>query len=171
MPRLVPNRPLPPYTYVPGLSPHPASDPAGHSHGAPPPAAALAADKWQECEEYLFGFDLFNAGYYWEAHEAWEGLWHAHGRSGPVADLLKGLIKLAAAGVKVREGQRHGVTVHAGRAAELFAGLVGSGETRLLGLDLASLERAARTIAADPPRRPAGHDPQVVFELVLMPSD
>ncbi len=165
--------PLPPYTYIPGgPNPHPTRSPEGHSfgdrHESVPP---IEWDRWGEGPAFVRGVLLFNAGYYWEAHEAWEGLWHAHGRSGPVADLLKGLIKLAAAGVKVREGQRHGVTVHAGRAAELFAGLVGSGETRLLGLVLATLERAARTIAADPPPRPSGYDPQVVFELVLMPSD
>ena len=33
---------------------------------------------------------LFNAGYYWEAHEVWEGLWHAYGRRGATADVLKG---------------------------------------------------------------------------------
>ena len=61
---------------------------------------------------------LFNAGYYWEAHDAWESLWHAHGRRGVVADVIKALIKLAAAGVKAREGHEHGVRIHAGRAAE-----------------------------------------------------
>jgi len=64
--------------------------------------------------------DLFNHGYYWEAHEAWEGLWLAVGKSGPVADLLKGLIKLAAAGVKAREGNVAGMVRHARRALELI---------------------------------------------------
>ncbi|MBI1348759.1 DUF309 domain-containing protein [bacterium] len=64
--------------------------------------------------------DLFNHGYYWEAHEAWEALWVAVGRSGPVADLLKGLIKLAAAGVKLRAGNAAGVQRHAQRARQLF---------------------------------------------------
>ena len=48
--------------------------------------------------------DLLNHGFYWEAHEAWETLWHAAGRKGEIADFLKGLIKLAAAAVKAREG-------------------------------------------------------------------
>ncbi|TGQ49534.1 DUF309 domain-containing protein, partial [Mesorhizobium sp. M1C.F.Ca.ET.210.01.1.1] len=26
---------------------------------------------------FRWGIDLFNHGYYWEAHEAWEPLWHA----------------------------------------------------------------------------------------------
>ncbi len=40
---------------------------------------------------------------------------------GPTADVLRGLIKLAAAGVKVREGREPGVRTHARRAAECFA--------------------------------------------------
>jgi len=79
---------------------------------APPNSAAWTA-------EFLFGIDLFQHGFYWEAHETWEGLWHAVGRAGPWGDLLKGLIKLAAAGVKSREGRREGVLRHATRAAEL----------------------------------------------------
>jgi predicted metal-dependent hydrolase len=67
--------------------------------------------------------DLFNHGYYWEAHEAWEGLWHACGRKGTTADFLKGLIQLAAAGVKHLEGKPDGRKSHARRAAELWRGV------------------------------------------------
>ena len=119
-PRLVPDKPFPPYAYVSGRFPHPTSDPAGHSFGAPAEPAALDPDRWQACRPYLYGIDLFNHGYYWEAHEAWEGLWHGCGRAGPAADLLKGLIRLAAAGVKVREGRPAGVRSHAAAAGRLF---------------------------------------------------
>src|SRR5688500_11645065 len=105
VPRLVPERPLPPYAFVPGRGPHPVSDPRGHSYNrAPERPAPIDPERWQQSQPYLFGFDLVNRGFYWEAHEVWEGLWHACGRSGPTADLLKGLIQLAAAGVKVRQG-------------------------------------------------------------------
>ena len=69
---------------------------------------------------HFWAADLFNNGYYWEAHEAWEGLWHAYRRSGAKADFVKGLIKLSAAGVKAREGNASGVSRHARRAVELF---------------------------------------------------
>src|SRR5579862_4989072 len=112
--RLVPGLSLPPYTFVPGQTPHPFSDPAGHSFGvvatAPP---KLQPAQWEGNQTYLFGFDLFNAGYYWESHEQWESLWHACGRTGNVADFLKALIKLAAAGVKNLEGNAVGVKSHA----------------------------------------------------------
>jgi hypothetical protein len=115
------DRPLPPYSYVPGLTPHPVSDPRGHMHGAAhetPPALDPAA--WQDSDAYLYAADLFNHGFYWEAHEAWESLWHAAGRQGPIAAWLKALIKLAAACVKAREGNPAGVARHARRAQELL---------------------------------------------------
>jgi predicted metal-dependent hydrolase len=76
--------------------------------------------RWQASEDYLYAIDLFNGQFYWEAHESWEGLWHAAGRKGTTAYFLKGLIKLAAAGVKHRQGTPRGVKSHACRAAELF---------------------------------------------------
>ena len=114
--RLVPDVPLPPYSFVPGHRPHPVSDPAGHSFGtAPPTPPEFDPAAWATNRTYLYAIDLFNHGYYWEAHEAWESLWHACGRTGRIADFLKGLIKLAAAGVKVREGRPAGVVGHARR--------------------------------------------------------
>jgi predicted metal-dependent hydrolase/ribosome biogenesis protein Tsr3 len=119
--RFVPEFALPPYSFVPGRTPHPIRDPAGHLFGQvlelPPP---LDPARWRESKAYLYGIDLFNRGYYWEAHETWEGLWRAAERKGTVADFLKALIKLAAAGVKIRQGQPRGVASHARGAAELF---------------------------------------------------
>ena len=115
------NCPLPPYAHIPGETPHPVSDPRGHLHGQvhePPPP--LDPSAWQASDAYRYGVDLFNHGYYWEAHEAWESLWLAAGRSGPVAIWLKALIKLAAAMVKVRAGNAAGGCRHALRAQELL---------------------------------------------------
>ncbi len=120
-PLFLPEQALPPYSYLTGHFPHPIRDPRGHSFGQAPAVALIDPPRWAESREYLAALDLFNHGYYWEAHEAWEGLWHGCGRQGTTADLLKGLIKLAAAGVKVREGRPVGVERHAKRAGELFA--------------------------------------------------
>ena len=119
-PRLAPRLPLPPYTYVTGHFPHPTRDRQGHSYQVAPAAQSFDPARWHESETLLHAADLFNHGYYWEAHEAWESLWHACGRTGTAADFLKGLIKLAAAGVKAREGRTGGVRRHASRALELF---------------------------------------------------
>jgi hypothetical protein len=98
------SRPFPPYTYVPGTgTPQPVNDPTGHMFGIPESRPfPLHPDHWQESESYLYAVDLFNHGFYWEAHEAWESLWHAAGHHGIVADFLKGLIKLAAAWKAIR---------------------------------------------------------------------
>ena len=161
--RLCPDRPLPPYSYVPGPLPHPISDPAGHSYGlhliSPgevqqgPVVSVSLVSGWRESSDYLFGIDLFNHGFYWEAHEIWEQLWIACGRSGREADFLKGLIKLAAAGVKVREGRPIGVQRHAARARELFQlvsdDMIGGLTAQLGGLDLSALCDAAEKISTN----------------------
>lgn len=117
----VPDDLLPPYAYVPGRHPHPTGDPRGHSWaGVPLPVEPLDPENPGQSREFRRGILLFNHGYYWEAHEAWERLWHAAGRTGPLATLVKGLIKLAAAGVKAREGNADGVRRHARRAAQLL---------------------------------------------------
>ena len=71
-------------------------------------------------QTYSFGVYLFNHGYYWEAHEAWEGLWQVADRDGTLRTLLKGLILLSAAGVKIRERKNAAAARHAMRAAALL---------------------------------------------------
>jgi hypothetical protein len=142
-PRYAPDIHFPPYTYVPGQAPHPVTDPRGHAYGLEqPPPAALDPGDWRACREYLYGIDLFNHGYYWEAHETWERLWIAAGRTGLLADFLKGLIKLAAAGVKSREGNPEGVRRHLARARTLLRGIcrdLTAGECVFCGLNVERL--------------------------------
>jgi hypothetical protein len=116
------SRELPPYSYVTGQFPHPIRDAAGHSYGhLPETVEPIDESNWRTNAAWLWAIDLFNQGFFWEAHEAWEGLWHAAGRRGVTADFLKGLIKLAAAGVKHREGRPEGVRRHTARAIELLS--------------------------------------------------
>lgn len=144
--RFVPQRSLPPYSYVPGQFPHPISDTAGHSFGHPAPPLVAPSDACpQNCEPLLWGFDLFNQGYYWEAHESWEQVWLALNRKGDAADIVKAMIKLAAAGVKAREGRLKGVQSHTRRAMELVEN-VRQRETHVLGIELSSLLDLARRI-------------------------
>ena len=164
----------PPYSYVPGGPwPHPIREPGGHSFGHRSAAVLpVDADTWRESAAYLRGIDLFNEGYYWEAHEAWEPLWHALGRRGPRADAIKALIKLAAAGVKVREGQPRGVATHAGRVAALFEGVAREVGPRLFGLDLLAMAETARRVAERPPTDASGPDASVavVFDFRIEPA-
>ena len=173
--RLVPDEPFPPYSYVTGRFPHPTRDLAGHSFGVVPvPCPAPDLKLWHDCHPYLFGLDLFNYGYYWEAHEVWEGVWHSCGRTGSAGDFIKGLIKLAAAGVKAREGRIEGVRRHGRRAAELF-GQVAShlppGQIRYFGLPLQLLISHATGVVRGSVISPTGEPVEVVFEFVLCPDE
>ena len=95
----------PSYSYVPGHWPHPSRDPKGHSYKAEPDTPEnIDLIQWETCEQYRAGIELYNQGYYWEAHEAWEGIWRLNGKHGPQAQFLQGLIKIAAAGIKIRQG-------------------------------------------------------------------
>ncbi len=170
LPRLAPELPLPPYAFVPGQTPHPVSDPRGHSFGVRP-ARPERPDptRWRECRPYLHGIDLYNGGYPWEAHETWEGLWHACGRTGLAADFFKALIKLAASGVKGRKGQPRGAGQHARRAAELFRQSAGRLDTaRYMGLDLDALAAGAEVLAARADRMADGVS--TALDLVLVPE-
>jgi hypothetical protein len=171
VPRSWEDEPFPSYTYIPNRGlPHPRSSPLGHSHDRPEqPARPIVDDRWASSPPYLHGCRLFNAGYYWEAHEAWEAVWHAQGRAGPVAEVLKGLIKLAAAGVKVREGRPAGVSSHARRAADSFKTSRAIVGPTLLGLDLDRLASLALDLADQPVIDRGEHDgiarPVFVFHI------
>jgi uncharacterized protein len=175
-PRFLPDRPFPPYAYVPGDTPHPTRDPGGHSYGAefeiPEPPDP---EDWRACRDYLYGIDLFNHGYYWEAHEAWEGLWVACGRRGLTATYLQALISLAAAGLKARLGSARGMRANAGKAVRLLksvASHAGSHGTHYMGLDLGALADFAAAIAksSQTTDTAAGDENLPAFDLLLRPD-
>lgn len=119
--RLVPEIDFPDYAFVPGYWPHPRNDPEGHSFNThEPDPTPLDPDDWNQSRIYLYGLDLFNHGYYWEAHEQWEALWLQEDRNTPIAQFLEGLIRLTAAGVKARQQNPKGIQNHASGAKDLF---------------------------------------------------
>ena len=93
-------------------------------------------------------FTGHNEGFSWEAHEAWEQFWHALGRTTPEARFVQGLIHLAAAAVKIREGKPAGVTKHTQRAQELL-GASGTASVGGVG-DGREIEITAQTLGLDP---------------------
>ena len=93
--RHLPEVAFPPYAYVPGKTPHPVRDQEGHMRGGEPVGG------------FLRGIDLYHAGYLWEAHEAWEGLWKA--TTDPTKrEFLQALIQIAAALLKAHVGEEGG---------------------------------------------------------------
>ena len=66
------RRPLPAYRYVPRLHPHPVRDARGHSHRGGLKLTRhgpWSADEWRTLDDWLYGVDLFNRFYFWEAQD------------------------------------------------------------------------------------------------------
>ena len=116
--------------------------------------------------------DLFNHGYYWEAHEEWERLWRVSGQDSLPGRFLKGLIKLSAAGVKVRENSVHGVRRHAASAGEVFADVAAEAETDVFcGLEFTALQFAAdRAAQVTYKLENRSTTPMRIFPFVLQPT-
>jgi hypothetical protein len=88
--------PLPSRRYLPGSgAAHPRQ---GAQAKEPACEPLLPHERWREQDRYLHGVDLFNHAFWWEAHEAWEGLWAR--ADGTQRLFLQGLIQLAAALLK-----------------------------------------------------------------------
>jgi predicted metal-dependent hydrolase len=105
-PRRYTTLPFPRYRHVPGKTPHPTRSPAGHSYGHTAAPFTVDAASWRTSEPYLHAIDLFNHGYYWEAHEALEALWHGAGHETPIGRLARALIQASAALLKHSMGER-----------------------------------------------------------------
>jgi len=108
--RYCPNRDFPPYRYVPRLTPHPVKDPDGHSYRATSEdivSPVYDASAWSENIDYLYGVDLFNFAYWWEAHEAWEEGWV--NAAGNQKLFLQGMIQISAALIKWNVKQFRGM--------------------------------------------------------------
>lgn len=135
-PRRLSDRSLPPYTYLPGRTPHPVRDPRGHLYGQPEGSFETAFEAlrrdWRGCESYCYGVDLYNHGYWWEAHESWEPLWLRASIGSALRSGIQSLILVSAAHLQDHLGKSGGVerlllraerTV--GRAAAISRGALG----------------------------------------------
>ena len=139
------SRPTPPA--IPTVTP---------SSSRPPTLPNLNRSDWRQCEEFLYGVDLFNAGYWWECHEVLEGLWHAAGLGSPAGHALQAVIQCAAAHLKAHSGRPQGarrLLDHSLRHAR-WSG------NRLLGLNLDRLVRDTRSFLISQAAEPAQLDLQ-----------
>ena len=91
--------PFPSYRYVPGKHPHPFRHPQGHQMTH---RSFCAHEEDWEHKAFLFAADLFDHGFWWEAHELWEQCWlQAEGHK---KQCFQGLIQLCAALLKHHMG-------------------------------------------------------------------
>ena len=90
--------PFPDYSYIPGKG---LKD--EHRRDLPHfPGKRLLSSNWQNHEAYLYGIDLYNHDFFFEAHEVWEELWFVCGVKSMEGQFLKALIQLAAARLKIK---------------------------------------------------------------------
>jgi len=113
-PRYVPDRPLPAHAYIPGVN------------HRPPEVEAAPRD-----DDFLFGCDLYNHGFFWEAHEQWEALWHRLRKGTCERLFVQGLIQVSAAHLKRSMGKH-------------------AAASRLLELGLEKITQAARLPGQQP---------------------
>ncbi|MEX1025887.1 MAG: DUF309 domain-containing protein [Planctomycetota bacterium] len=155
--RYAPARPFPRYAFLPGRDPHPVRDPEGHSYGETELAADyLPPSAWERNDDYLFGVDLYNHGYLWEAHEAWEGLWHVTKKTGSRPDelqglFLQGLIQCTAAALKVRMEQPRGLERLGELGLEKLETVGRRSGGTFMGLDVFEFVGAMRRFVGDAP--------------------
>jgi hypothetical protein len=152
-------RPLPPYRFIPGETPHPTRDPGGHSRaGTPSPLEPWNPDEWRTLDAWRWAVDLFNYAYWWEAHEALEGLWHAAGRTTPPARFTQSLVHLSAALLNRRRGHAAAARRQAARALRGLRAARALGPV-VMGIDLARLSGDVRVAFADD-----GPAPRIVLQ-------
>jgi uncharacterized protein len=150
-PRYQPSRALPARAYVPG--PSQLGEPAAGVRPEPGPSpepAFLPAAKWIQNAEYLWGVDLYNAGFFWEAHEAWEGVWRVAAQEPDQHRFLQALIQCTAACLKARMGNLDAAHRLAGRALKRLDDLQARHQGVYMGLDVAAFAVDFRRFMVDP---------------------
>jgi hypothetical protein len=131
-PRCCPQRSLPEREFIPGRGSKPElSDEPAH-------------------DALLWGVDLYNHGFAWEAHEAWEGLWRSAKHDEAQATFLQGLIQCAAARVKMSMGDGAATQRLLERGLARLSSVREQHGDRYMGLDLARYlsEHASRAEGA-----------------------
>ena len=137
-PRYAPTREFPPYAFLPGRDPHPTRDPNGHSFTESPEAHPPfhEPEDWAANEEFRFGVDLYNFGYLWEAHEAWEGVWIVSKHDDLQRETLQGLIQCSAAALKLRLTEPRGFAKLSTAGLRRLKHVCGGTEMPFMGLNL-----------------------------------
>jgi uncharacterized protein len=132
----------------------------------------------EEREEYLgglspeellqLGVDLYNAGHYWNAHEAWEEVWLDSER--PLRNFYQGLIQVTAAFVHVTRKE------YPGSVRLLDAGIekLEAYPASYMGLDLARLVAGAKAARQQlqelREKQVAGFDRSLIPRIVAVES-
>ena len=111
--------PLPRRPHLPGSGSAPDREPLERAKALVPPAFpdGVPADD----AAFRYGLRLHEAGFFWEAHEVWEAVWKAAPKNGRDRLILRGLIQLANAQLKLKMGRPAAALRLLDEAAEEFA--------------------------------------------------
>jgi len=129
------NTPMPAYRHIPFKTKHPYMDKGGHSYGEELPVVSdFNVENWRTCDTYLYSIDLFNQGYWWEAHELIKQICYCVGRESVIGSFLEAVIQIAAGELK------HFMQEKKGAQTLIELGLKGlvAEEAIFLGIDIAS---------------------------------
>ena len=130
------TEPFPAYRHLPGATPHPRRHPHGHAFGQQERTAEpFDPARWRSSPCYLYGVDLYNFAYFWEAHEVWEAAWKTVEAGALPALFLQGLIQISAALLKREQRIRDGME-SLGRRGFTRLQSVGSVSPAYCGIDL-----------------------------------
>lgn len=139
--------PLPEAPYVPGRTARPRSGLFFDIAHAAPEITDPA--RWRDNEAWLYGFDLYGNGFFWETHEVWEPVWMGARPNSPERVLVQGLIHLANACLKLEMGRVKAAVrlVDLGCACLADAGAAAS-DSPVMGMAVSPTLTAARAFAA-----------------------
>ncbi len=99
---------------------------------------------WRDNLPYRYGWSLFEAGFYWEAHEVWEPVWLASRPNSPERIFLKAAIQMANGSLKLALGKTNAARRLFDEVDSLRAELqsaLGAETGSYMGVDLAVFDR------------------------------
>lgn len=134
--RRLPDLALPGHAHVPGSGSTPDMAPLEAAKALV--AHETSANAWQDNAAYLYGHDLLDAGFFWEAHEVWEAVWLNCPPNSAEKLMLRMLIQQANARLKLVMGRRNAAERLAAEVEALRSDLAGRlGATRcFMGVDI-----------------------------------
>ena len=141
--------PLPAWRHIPGVNDRHAGDAFDQAKALCPPRVTDAEASTNGA--WLYGLRLFNAGYYWEAHEVLETVWMRTAPNSRERALVQALIHLANGALKLAANKPGAAKRLARLAGECVALSHSGGRDRIMGLGAKELLGVARTLAGDAP--------------------
>jgi hypothetical protein len=115
--RYAPDVPLPTARYAPGSERTHPLDPDGHMRAIDVPDVEVVSEMaWMVNPRWLYGVDLYNNWFFWEAHEVWEPLWKALDKAKPPGLFLQGLMQASGGVLKAHVGDLDGAQAFWGQA-------------------------------------------------------